>query len=320
MNILDPDPSKILNFKCFCKIGLPWKNTEILMVYPCEHMFHESCCIKDKKSTINCKLCNEPIIHIFKLLDKNLHPQRFADILSVSYYSNMSDYNTMGFVDSMFNMASLAFRLPFIEGVNGGLRYMEDVLSMNNLNLKVYGMEKCDIEPKKVFIVNHVTYFEMPILAYLFKSGFLMSSVGEDSQLIKKTGDIIPILSFDRGKKDFNVVDAMRDFVDKYNSICLFPEGCMKHPDTLIRFRSGFAHIGKPVYAVVIRYMDFVTDGSVNNLVYKLGSKKDLNVEVHILGPYYPPFSVDDIEKIRFDMAKSGRMVLSRVSNRDIID
>ena len=43
-------------------------------------------------------------------------------------------------------------------------------------------------------------------------------------------------------------------------------------------------------------------------------------MEVHVLGPYYPPFNNTDIERIRLDMGKVGDMVLSRVSNRDIVD
>ena len=58
-------------------------------------------------------------------------------------------------------------------------------------------------------------------------------------------------------------VDEMRKFVDKHGSICIFPEGVMKHPDTLIRFRSGAFKIDRPIYAVSIRHNDVVVDRSV---------------------------------------------------------
>jgi len=48
--------------------------------------------------------------------------------------------------------------------------------------------------------------------------------------------------------------------------------------------------------------------------------KKNINMEVHVLGPYYPPFNDFSIEKIRQDMGKVGKMILSRVCNRDIVD
>ena len=122
------------------------------------------------------------------------------------------------------------------------------------------------------------------------------------------------------GSKDSNIVDRMREFVDKYGSICLFPEGMMSHPDALVRFRSGAFHIGRPIYAVAIRYPEIVSDGYVNNMLYKIGAKRDITIEVNILGPYYPPFDKIRIEQIRLDMAYSGKMVLSRVTNRDIKD
>ena len=112
----------------------------------------------------------------------------------------------------------------------------------------------------------------------------------------------------------------MRKFVDEKGSICLFPEGLISHPDSLVRFRSGAFHVNRPVYAIVIRYPEIIADGYVNKILYKLGAKKDMTIEVHILGPYYPPFTPEDIEKIRADMAYHGKMVMSRVSNRDIKD
>jgi hypothetical protein len=133
---------------------------------------------------------------------------------------------------------------------------------------------------------------------------------------------IVPLLTFSRGDKNrnFNIVDEMRKFVDESGSICIFPEGMMKHPDTLTRFRTGAFHINRPVYAITIRHQDIISDNSLNNFLYKLGAKRNINMEVHILGPYYPPFSDNDIKQIRFDMAKYGNFVLSRVSNRDIHD
>ena len=112
----------------------------------------------------------------------------------------------------------------------------------------------------------------------------------------------------------------MRKIVDTKGSICIFPEGMMKHPDALIKFRTGAFNIGRPVFAIVIRYNDIVTDGYINNFLYKLGTKKDLYIEVHFMGPYYPPFDNSAIEKIRTDMARCGKMCISRVSNRDIVD
>lgn len=320
---MDPDISKELNSRCFCDIGLLWKETSTIMAYPCEHMFHKCCYDKlGKKEKMKCKLCKADIQKMMSLLDKDIHPQRFADILSMTHYSTMSENNPIQFIDSIFDLASALIRIPFTDTPDEGKRVCEKIFSLNNLTLKVYGMEKMKLEKNKVIISNHVTYMELVIIYYLFDTGFLASAITSQSKLVNQVKNTIKLLTFDRGvkKKNFNIVDKMRDFVDENGSICLFPEGMMTHPDALCRFRTGAFHIGRPVYSVAIRYPEIITDGYVNTLIYKLGAKRDMTIEVHVSGPYYPPFSNTDIENIRFEMANRGKMVLSRVSNRDIKD
>ena len=329
-----PDLNKQINAECFCEVGLPWMECETVMAYPCEHMFHSDCINglirnnssnSSKNSNVknNCPMCGQPILRLLNILDEDLDPQRFADILSMTHYSDMSENDPVSFIDSIFDLTTLFVRLPFIDNIEDGRRLCERLFSMNNLTLKVYGQDKLKLEKNKVFIANHTTYYELVILYYLLNTGFLASAIANDSGIVKQSKNFIPLLTFNRGekkKKDFNIVDKMREFVDKNGSICLFPEGLMSHPDTLVRFRTGAFHIGRPVYAVVIRYPEIITDGYINKILYKLGAKKDITIEVHILGPYYPPFSPEDIQKIRSDMAYHGKMVMSRVSNRDIKD
>jgi hypothetical protein len=319
-NTIDYD--KVLNSMCYCGTGLPWKMDCVVMAYPCEHMYHEKCFQKVFDTTKICKYCNKTIKRKITILDNDLHHQRFADILSMTFYDNMN-YNTPGrFLDSVFDVASFVARLPFANNIQDGKSLCETLLSLNNLTLKVYGLEKTKLEKNKVYICNHVAQIELVILYYLLGTGFLASSIVDGFPLIEKIKQYIPLFTFDRGIKNrkINIVDEMRKFVDERGSICLFPEGMMKHPDSLIRFRTGAFYIGRPLYAIIIKHNDVLSGEYINNFLYKLGAKKDINIEVHILGPYYPPFSEKMIETIRMDMAKIGNMVLSRVSNRDIRD
>jgi 1-acyl-sn-glycerol-3-phosphate acyltransferase len=316
----DIDYDKVLNSICSCGIGLPWVKDEIVMIYPCEHMFHEGCYKKIKDGL--CPICKSVIEKTMALFDEDLHHQRFSDILSVSCYVDMC-YTTPGrFLDSLFDLATIFARVPFTTNKEEGREICEKIFSLNNLTLKVYGLEKTRIEKNKVYICNHVAHLELVIIYYLLGTGFLASSIVGQSKIVDQAKQIVPLLTFDRGNKSkkINIVDEMRNFVDEKGSICLFPEGMMKHPDTLIRFRTGAFHIGRPIYAVTIRHNDIISDAYINGFLYKLSGKRDINMEVHIMGPYYPPFDDNAIEKIRVDMARSGNMVLSRVSNRDIVD
>lgn len=312
------DHGKILNTRCYCRKGLSWFKCNVVMAYPCEHMFHEKC-YDDLKGY--CPLCKMPVKKKISMFDDDIHHQRFADILSVTYYDDMSSTTPGRFLDSIFDLATLLARIPFASKKTSK-DICERAFALNNLTLKVYGLEKLKEEDQKVFICNHVSHFELIVLYYLLDTGFLASSLVGQSKIVDQLKQVVPLLTFDRGDKSrkTNIVDEMRKFVEEKGSICLFPEGFMKHPDTLARFRSGAFHIGKPVYAVTIRYNDIIADGYINSFLYKLGGKRDMNMEVHILGPYYPPFTEFDIERIRHDMAKVGNLVLSRVSNRDIND
>lgn len=314
------DYDKVLNSKCSCGIGLPWLKDSIVMVYPCEHMFHEKCYNKFNNSV--CPLCHKDIDNKFTMFDKNLHHQRFADILSVSYYDDMSHTTPGRFLDSLFDLASVIASLPFLTSRKDIRGMFENVFSLNNLTLRVYGMDKLKLEKHKVYICNHVAHLEMFIIYYLLGTGFLASRAFADSSFLERVKDSIPLLKFDRGDKNrtVNLIDEMKKFVEEKGSICLFPEGMMKHPDVLVRFRTGAFNVGYPIYAVTIRHNDVISDTNLQGFFYKLGGKRDMSMEVHILGPYYPPFNESDIEMIRMDMARHGNMVLSRVANRDLSD
>lgn len=319
----NPDPDKELNSTCFCGTGLPWKYSEITMAFPCEHMYHQCCYAKlraEDKSI--CKICNAPITKMFGILDEGLHHQRFADMLSMTHYSDMSENDTSTFIDSIFDLTSIFAKLFFLKDEDGGKHMAEKIFSLNNLTIKVYGFEKIKLERNKVFVANHVTYLEFVVINYLFGTGFLASGLANDSQIAQHGKKFIPVLIMNRGNNDrkVNIIDAMRDFVDEKGSICLFPEGMMTHPDALCKFRTGAFHIGRPVFGICIRHLDMLSDGYANSMLYKLGAKRDMTMEVHVTGPYYPPFTDDDIENVRADMAFHGKMVLSRVSNRDLND
>jgi 1-acyl-sn-glycerol-3-phosphate acyltransferase len=315
------DYNKNLNCMCHCGYSLPFKNDEIIMLYPCEHLMHLKC--YQKLNNNICPYCNEGITKIIRGTDEDIHYQRYADILSMSYYHNLS-FNTMeNFVDSFFDMISVFVKIPFLKNKSDGKELCKKLFALNNLNLKVTGMEKLKLAKNKVLICNHVSYFEFIIIYYLFGCGFLASSIVGKSKLVDQFKKIVPLLTFNRGdknNKNNSVVDQMRDFVDEKGSICLFPEGLMHHPDTLTRFRTGCFHINRPLYTVTIKHNDLIMDETINGFLFRLGSKKQMNIEVIIQGPYLPPFNQTDMDNVRFDMAKKGNMLLSRVTNRDIKD
>ena len=74
--------------------------------------------------------------------------------------------------------------------------------------------------------------------------------------------DIVPLLIIKRGK-NANTVKKMKNYVRKHGSICLFPEGIITHPDTIIQFRTGAFNIGEPILPVVIKYNPAIFDDDI---------------------------------------------------------
>lgn len=311
--------NKIINAKCICKQGLAWIKKEVVMMNPCEHLIHMHCL--KKIPSLNCPYCNVKINGIVRkndfIYDKTLF-QKCIDIMSVSNFDHMSKIKTNEVLFNLPNLIGTIAQIPFSKGINDALRLCEDIFSMNNIKIKVHGKNKLKPGPK-VFISNHTSHLDFLTIFYVLKTGFLSSSAINDNIVSKQFTNIVPLLIINRGGAE-NTVEKMRNYVDDTGSICLFPEGMLTHPNTLIRFRTGAFHIGRPIYPIVLKYKNVVSDMSAKDFIFKISSTQDETIEMFILDPVYPPFDENNIEQIRTAMANKGGMLLSRVSNRDIKD
>lgn len=311
--------NKVINSRCVCKKGLPWVRKEVVMIEPCEHLIHKKC-LGDKSM---CPFCFMPITRLihrndFKK-DKRMY-QKCIDIISMSNFDFAEKINIGGLIINFPIIFINSLALPFIRGTNNGVEICETLFNIANIKIKVNGFDKIKTGPK-VFVANHSSHLDFLVLFYILKSGFLASSVINDTVIGKMIAEIVPLLIIDRGDKSNNTVNKMNRYVKKYGSICLFPEGMITQHDTIIRFRTGAFHIGYPVYPVVLKYKNIsICDSSITNFIMKLISGVGESITIDILDPFYPPFDDSKIEMVRYSMANNGNMLLSRVSNKDIVD
>lgn len=314
LDISKTNINKIINARCHCGMGLPWMRDEIILIEPCEHLIHLKC---HKKAY--CMICKTHITNIIRLKDLLKNPklyQKCIDILSMTNFDHMSDYDFDKIFDNIPTLMSAILKAPFTKGIKEGKDFLTDIFSMNNIDIIVKGHNKIKKGPK-VFIANHTSMLDSAVLFYVLETGFLSSNAITENFVSNQLTDIIPLLIIDRGKS-YNVVDKMKKYVEKTGSICLFPEGIMTHPDTIIRFRTGAFHIGYPVYPVILKYDPIVADSNTGDFIFKISSGQKIKIDVIIMDPYYGPFSDAKMEQVRKDMAICGNMMLSRVSNRDI--
>ena len=312
--------TKIINSRCICKKGLPWINLKVVMILPCEHLIHQECLNKDiKNNKYICPICSKKI---FKIIDHKYYRhdhkyfQQCIDILSVTNFDNSTSINMIEVTKNLPLFLNILCNIPLDSGIQHGENICSKIFNMNNIKINVYGFNKLKNITKKVYISNHTCYLDFIILFYILKTGFVSSSAILDNVISKNLLNIIQCMIIKRGNTK-NTVQQMKDYVDKHNSICLFPEGMMTNPNTLIEFRTGAFYIGYPIIPIVIKYKNVISAMDISNFILKIASYQIEEVDVFILDPYYPPF---DHKKIRLEMAKTGNLLLSRVSNRDLHD
>lgn len=312
--------SKILNIYCSCDKYLIDSSDEIVSLYPCEHLIHLNCIPKQKY----CTHCNTKIIKIIKLNDykSNInYTQQSIDIFSVT--KQRISNNKIDIFNAILRipeMTSIATKLCLSKTKMDYKKTLESIFLMTNVTIKVNGLNKIQNSEKKVFISNHVAHLDPLFLYYVLECGFLSSE--KTKPIISFFYKEIPVIYVKRGHKQ-NLVKLMKEFVDKYGSICIFPEGTISKLGVIYRFKSGAFNIGYPIYPVVLKYnnMNFMPETSdIIKLFLHFGSVKNSIIEITFLDPVYPPFDKKTSEQIRNNMANSGNFLLSRIMANNIKD
>lgn len=311
---------KILNCMCFCGVGLLYiKNEEVIMLNPCEHLVHKHCFIDNNCKC--CPYCNTKVTSITRggdfMKDPSLY-QKCVDILSVT---NFDDAMDISYDDALLKIPRLVFtavRVPFTKGFENGRALCGDLLRLSNIKIKVKGLDKIKDEPK-IFVANHTCYLDVLVMFYVLKAGFVASATIKNNTMMRPLLDVIPILTVELNKKGgSSTVKRMKEYVNNMGPLCVFPEGMLSHPSTLMKFRTGAFNVGCAIYPVVLKYKNLLADTSISDFILKLGSSKSETVEMMILDPFYPPFNDDKIEFVRKTMADKGELLLARTSNKDI--
>lgn len=310
---------KHINSRCSCGNGLNWTSDQIVMIEPCEHLVHLKCINKKKNE---CMICNEEYTEYLTESDlKHLkdipeYYQKYVDLISMKSINDLTEYNNAYVITNIPNLLGVGLSLPFTRGFDTGHDVCKNMLCSLNAIVKVNGRHNIK-KGKKIIIANHTTYCDFIILFFLFKCGFLSSTAIKDSPIGRLLINIIPLLLIDRGNKQ-NTVTRIKEYVEEHEMLCLFPEGIMTHPDTIINFRTGAFHVGYSICPVIIRYDPVIADSNILSFIRKAISYDKFKIIIDILPTETFPFSEAKIEKIRNDMGKTGNMALSRVSNRDI--
>lgn len=315
---------KTTNTFCCCDKHMTTFQDKYIIVVPCYHIFHRKCFESFPRKF--CPLCRVRVTNVLTedfikaniSIENQLFNQLATDILSLKPFYH---YTPISYSQTLSSLPRILARISELMKIKS----FEDCYNVNkrilcDLNFKIK-LKGAKLEKKQcVFIGNHNSYLDPLVLFHLTKCRFLGSNaVLKGNPMGEKIMKYGPLITFTRGKE--KAMDKLIKFVKESNkSMCIFPEGMITHPKTIGKFRSGAFNLGIPVQPIIINYDPVIMGESLNDFVIKLASQKRVDVEVIVLPPFYPPFSEERIERVRKKMAQAGKLLLSRVSNRDIKD
>ena len=176
-----------------------------------------------------------------------------------------------------------------------------------------------DKNKKKILIVNHSHYLDSFVLYYLFRAGFVASEFLNSLDIGRLIAQKCKLLIFKRGV-DTNMVTKIKEYLEEKKTIVIFPEGSMGNNNSIRKFRTGAFYADAHICPIVIKYNPFVWDDDYKTFILKIISQKEIIVDIHVNDLHAPPFSTEQIQKIRSDMLTMGQMKDSHVSNRGFKD
>lgn len=313
------DNNIIINSMCACKKQFNSDTEKLVILFPCYHLIHQQC-IKFKFCPICFKkykyILTEDIIAAKHTKNKFWY-QLWIDINSmkipsISYHSNIMYFKRSPYIIShFFNIDSMDFHT-----------WVGKLLKILNIKVEIENNNLVDTKEKKIYVMNH-THFIDPLSIFMAtKCAFL------SGQFIKKTGLLryakVPVLIIDRGVKN-NTTQQIKDFLDNPEnpSLCIFPEGMMTNSRAITRFRTGAFYCDYPIQPVVVEYTNCPSNVSFTKMMSSLLSqdqKYPITAKLKFLETIRPPFK--DVPKltedVRNQIAKAGKLYISRVSNKDL--
>jgi 1-acyl-sn-glycerol-3-phosphate acyltransferase len=323
-----------VNIACSCKKRFD-DILLLVLLLPCNHFIHEMCINKCLLNNINkCPLCSTDITEILteEKIKISKNKQYLIDLRSLKYEEKNTVVNYSLYPKMILNMNILLNKIMSIKTQENIIETVEFVLKLCKIkinildntnknpiiykNNKIEWKNKIDNDKKIVILPNHSNYLDSIILYYLFQCGFVASEWLNTTSIGKIIVNKCNLLLFKRDEKPGGNVEKIRNYLEEFKKIVIFPEGVMSFNKSLFKFRTGAFYSSNDVCPVVIKYNPYVYDEDFNILLLKVLSQDKIDIDIIINDIESGPFDEVKIEKIRKKMAKNGNLKLSNISNR----
>jgi 1-acyl-sn-glycerol-3-phosphate acyltransferase len=173
-------------------------------------------------------------------------------------------------------------------------KWARRVIWVTGSKVTVSGQENIPKDKGVVFIANHQSYLDIPVMiGFIDKpKGFIakveLLKIPILSMWIKRLGGVFIVRN--NPKQSLKAINQGAEKVKEGSSMVIFPEGTRSSDGTLGQFKPGSLKLavksGAPIVPVVIK-------GTINILSKKKLAVKPSNVEIYIL----PPILQDEVAK-----------------------
>ena len=174
----------------------------------------------------------------------------------------------------------------------------------------VNGLEKIPADRPVLFVSNHESYADIPMLIYAlrdFNFGFMLKSTIADIPLIKNYLEYMYCVTVDQSdiRRGASAINRAADFINSGKSLLIFPEG------TVVRNGVGYID-GLPAHAKSGAAMIGVRTGAKLVPVFMDGEKKLFHKTRIIFGdPYEPVYTgrhgtSEEMQKIADDLLREA--------------
>jgi 1-acyl-sn-glycerol-3-phosphate acyltransferase len=332
-----------VNYACICNKYIN-NQSKVIILYPCSHMLHTTCYKNE-----NCPFCNnivEKVIHEDDLYKQNNNDDKIKQMIinlestrldsskSFIYYYRLliNIFKFIFYIIKMFLAKNEADLINNTEFLFNFMNIKINVIDNTHNNPIIYTPTKNehngkyitwqnqdDKNKKKILIANHNHYLDSFVLYYLFRTGFVASEFVNTLAMGRLIVQKCKLLIF-RRSHDTNMVNKIKEYLEEHTNIVIFPEGSMGGNNAIRKFRTGSFYADAHICPIVIKYNPFVWDDDIKIFILKLITQKEIVIDVHVGDLHAPPFTVEQIDKIRSDMIITGQMEDSQVSNRGFKD
>ena len=318
-----------VNFYCYCKkkclAGI--LSDPLVFLFSCNHFIHKNCL--NNQNT--CPLCNSPITKIFseEQIIKSKHKQNNINLRSLNFNKSISfSYNNcFKHLTNLDNILNLFYDICYNPNVNS-LDIVNQIISLLNINItisdntnknpiniennEITWKKKIDIFKKITIIANHSNILDSIILFKLFNCRALANDYFSNSPQLTNIKNIFNLVTV---KQDNKNIIRIQKCLNKHNRILVYPEGVYNNGKSIYKFKTGSFVASDYVCPTTVKYEQLICNELLSppNFLLDVLSLGKINVTVYISDLQKGPFTSDDIENIRTNMAKNGNFYLSNV-------